>query len=186
MKSYFTIPEAAKICSVNRSTMHRWVTSGKIKSYSTPGGSRRIQKGDLKSCFEKNNIPIELDAFETVKRKILIVDDDIHIQNNLKKMLAGPLTELELASDGFQVGTKLLSFRPHLIILDLFMPDMDGFEVCKYVKDDPSTRDIKILIITGYDSNENRDKAIELGADSFLAKPFQMKEILDQVEGLLT
>ncbi len=186
MKTYFTVPEAAKICSVNRSTMHRWVTSGKIKSYSTPGGSKRIQKEDLKICFEQNKIPIEFDDFETVKKKILIVDDDIHIQNNLKRMLAGPLTELEFASDGFQVGTKLLSFKPNLIILDLFMPNMDGFEVCKYIKNDPSNNTIKILIISGYDTTENRDKAIGLGADSFLGKPFQMKEIMDQVERLIT
>ncbi len=185
MKNYLTIPEAAKICSVDRSTMHRWVTSGKIKSYSTPGGTKRIQIEDLKICFEEHQIPIELTSFEKENKRILIVDDDIQMQRNLRKMLTGLFTEIEVASDGFQAGTKLISFKPHLVILDLFMPNMDGFDVCRHIKEDQSTMNIKILIITGFGSKENHDKAISLGADGFLAKPFQMKEIINQVERLL-
>ncbi|MCD4718681.1 MAG: response regulator [Desulfobacula sp.] len=185
MKKYFSISQVAKICSVNRSTINRWVTSGKIKSYSTPGGHNRILIEDLKFFLEKNQMPIEIDELEEKKTKILIVDDDIALQEYLKIVLSGVFIEIELASDGFEAGIKIIEFKPHLVILDLFMPKADGFQVCKTIKENPSTNKIKVLIMTGYGTKENRDKVISLGADAFLSKPCSMEEIINQVEKLL-
>ena len=185
MNNFFSIPQAAKICSVDRSTMHRWVTSGKIKSYSTPGGHKRILIKDLKNWLEENKMPIKIEEFEEKKIKILIVDDDISVQTYLKKLLGGIFIDIEVASDGFQAGMKLIQFKPDLILLDLFMPNMDGFEVCKTVKGNPSTHKTKILIMTGHGTKENYTKAISLGADAFLSKPSSKKEIISCIEKLL-
>ncbi|MCP4673364.1 MAG: response regulator [Desulfobacula sp.] len=185
MKNYFSIPQAAKICSVDRSTVNRWVTAGKIKSYSTPGGHKRILFKDLELFLEKNKMPIELTEYEEKKTKILIVDDDTGIQEYLKTILSGIFTDVEVASDGFEAGIKVMEFKPHLIILDLSMPMADGFDVCKTIKANPSTRKIKILILTGYGTQENQTKAIALGADAFLTKPCPEKDLINQVERLL-
>ncbi len=185
MKDYFTIPQVAKICSVNRSTMHRWVTSGKIKSYSTPGGHKRILIQDLKAFLKDNEMPIDINEFNEEKTRILIVDDDSTVQQVLKKILSGIFIEIEVASDGFEAGIKLVKFKPHLIILDLFMPNMDGYEVCKIIKENPSTRKIKILIMTGHGTEKIKNKVMALGADAFLSKPALKKEILENVEKLL-
>ncbi len=185
MKNYFSIPQAAKICSVDRSTVNRWVTAGKIKSYSTPGGHKRILFKDLKLFLEKNKMPIKLTDFEEKKTKILIVDDDIGIQEYLMTLLSGIFTAIEVASDGFDAGIKVMEFKPHLIILDLSMPKADGFDVCKAIKKNPATNKVKILMLTGYGSQENKIKAIELGADAFLTKPFSKTELIYQVERLL-
>jgi excisionase family DNA binding protein len=185
MKKYYSIPQAAKACSVSRSTMHRWVTSGKINSYSTPGGHNRILPEDLKRWLEVNQMPFDINEFKNTKSKILIVDDDTGIQNYLKRLLSGPFMELDMASDGFEAGKKLIQFDPDLMILDLHMPGMDGFEVCKKVKEDSSTRRIKILIMTGDGTKENMDKTLSIGADAFLRKPSSKKEIIACVEKLL-
>jgi len=185
MKNYFSIPQAAKQCSVDSSTMHRWAVSGKIKSYSTPGGHRRILIKDLKNWLEENQIPIELNEFEGKETKILLVDDDSEVLNYLKMILSGLFIEIDVASDGFEAGKKVIQFKPDLIILDLFMPNMNGFEVCKKIKEDSSTQKINILIMTGEGTKTNMDKALSLGADAFLDKPSSKKEIIACVENLL-
>ncbi len=166
--------------------MHRWVVSGKIKSHSTAGGHHRILPEDLKKWLSDNEIPVEIEEIEKKKIKILIVDDEVSIQNYLKKVLSGIFVDIELASSGFEAGKMLIQFQPDLIILDLFMPNMDGFEVCEMVKKDPSFRKTKILILSGHGTKENREKAMLLGADAFLSKPSSKQEIMECVESLFT
>jgi excisionase family DNA binding protein len=185
MKNYFSISQVAEKCSVNRSTVNRWVASGKIKSYHTPGGHNRILIEDLQLFLEQNHMPIVLDAVGKKNRRILIVDDDITTQEYLTDLLNGIFTEVEIASDGFEAGIKIMEFQPHLIILDLFMPKVDGFQVCKTIKENPSTNKIKVLIMSGHDTQENKDNAMSSGADAFLSKPSSMKVIVRQIENLL-
>jgi len=165
--------------------MHRWVSAGKIKSYSTPGGHKRILPEELKKWLEDNQLPFDIDEFKSDKKKILIVDDDESVHNYLKKIISGIFIDIEFAVDGFEAGKTLIRYQPDLIILDLFMPNMNGFEVCKNIKTDPETKKIKILIMTGYGSTENQDKAMSLGADAFLEKPSSKSVILECVEKLL-
>jgi len=184
-KKYFSIPKAARLCSVDRSTMHRWVSAGKIKSYTTAGGHKRILPEDLKQWIEDNQLPFDIDELESNKAKILIVDDEETVRNYLKMILKGIFIDIESATDGFDAGKKVIQYQPDLIILDLFMPTMDGFEVCKNIKADPATKKIKILILTGHGTKENEEKVLSLGADAFLKKPSSKKIILDCVEKLL-
>ncbi len=185
MKQYFTMSQAAKVCAVDRSTMHRWVSAGKINSYSTPGGHKRILPKELKKWLEDNQLPFDIDEFKSDKTKILIVDDDESVRKYLKLILSGIFIDIEFAADGFEAGKKLIQYQPDLMILDLFMPNMNGFDVCKNIKTDPATKKIKIIILSGHGTNENKEKAISLGADAFLRKPSSKNTILECVENLL-
>ncbi len=82
-------------------------------------------------------------------------------------------------------GGKVATFKPGLIILDLVMPQMSGFEVCRLIKEDPQTSHIKILAVTGYDTEENRDKIMKAGADDYMAKPLSKDALLGHVAGLM-
>ncbi len=186
MKQYFTMSQAAKICAVDRSTMHRWVSSGKIKSYKTQGGHNRILPVDLKKWLDDNQLPFNINELRHDKAKILIVDDDENVRNFLNLILKGIFIDIEFAADGFEAGKKLIQYQPDLMILDLFMPNMNGFEVCKTVKTDPATKKIKVLILSGHGTKENEEKAFSSGADAFLKKPSSRKAILECVENLLT
>jgi len=185
MSNYFSIPKAAKICSVSRATMHRWVTSGKIKSYSTAGGHKRILPDDLQKWMNDNGMPFHIETKKTNEIKILIVDDDVGVRAYLKKVLNGFFISIEEAADGFEAGIKMIQFQPDLLILDLFMPNMNGFEVCKKIKKDPTIKETKLIILSGHGTKENQKRAISLGADAFLNKPSSKKEIIDCVEKLL-
>src|SRR5262249_31062542 len=87
--------------------------------------------------------------------------------------------------DGAAALTAIADRPPDLILLDLDMPNLGGFDVCKHVKGDPATRLIPVVIITGRDPNDARVRAWELGADEFLAKPFQPVEVLARCRALL-
>ena len=78
-----------------------------------------------------------------------------------------------------------MGFKPDLIILDLFMPGMDGFEVCGRIKENPANADIKVLIFTGNDSKENRERIMAQGADDYLVKPVDNNIFFSQVKSLL-
>ena len=117
--------------------------------------------------------------------KILIVEDDIYMQDLLTEILSREEYETETASSGFEAGTKVVKFKPGLVILDLIMPLMSGFEVCRMIKEDPDTSHIKILALTGYDTEENRKKIMEAGADGYMTKPVERVVLLRHVENLL-
>ncbi len=183
-KEYYTIPKAAKVCGVGRSTMWRWVKSGNVKTAVTLGGQYRISKANLESFIAENQV-YPLLSNSSSKEKILIVDDDIQIQEVFTKVLSLHGYQTEVASDGFEAGIRIMSFKPSLILLDLYMPGMDGFEVCRKVKENPATAHIKILAVTGNDSEENRDRIMGAGADDFLAKPVHGATLVEHVENLL-
>lgn len=179
-----TIPQAAKYCAISRWTIRNFVKSGDLKASRTPGGHFRILKSDLESfIYEKGMYPLVHNRSSS--KKILIVDDDPLIQDLLTKMLSKGGYKTEIAADGFDAGFKIKDFKPGLIILDLIMPGMDGFEVCTRVKENSETSHMKILAITGYDTKENRDRIMAAGADDYLAKPLAMDTLLQYVENLL-
>ena len=185
MKSgVLSIPEAAEHCAVSRWTILKRVHSGELKASRTPGGHYRILREDLESFMREKGMYPLVGSFYSDK-KILIVDDDLIIQETLSSMLAAHGYETDLASSGFEAGAKVVKFKPGLIILDLIMSGMDGFEVCERIKENPDTSQIKILAMTGYDTEDKREKIMKAGADGFIAKPIQMDDLLKRLDDLL-
>ena len=181
---FYSIPQAADICSVGRTTMWRWVKSGELKASPTPGGHHKIRKEDLKSFILERMKHLSISEFSKEK-KILIVDDEPKVRKYLNKMLSSNDYQIELASDGFEAGVKTIQFKPDLMILDLFMSGMDGFEVCKQIKKNSNTSHIKILAYTGHDTKENKDRIVKAGADDYLVKPMRKNTLLRKIEELL-
>ncbi|MFH1953425.1 MAG: response regulator [Pseudomonadota bacterium] len=180
----FSIPQAARYCAVSRGTLWKRVKSGELKASLTPGGHYRILKKDLEAfVFEKGMYPLA--NYQPSEKKILIVDDDPEIRKLFAKMLSDHQYDAKTASDGFEAGVKVAQFKPGLIILDLLMAGMDGFEVCRRIKENPATSHIKILAITGYDTEENRDRIMKGGADGYLTKPVEKRVLLEHVGSLL-
>ncbi len=78
-----------------------------------------------------------------------------------------------------------MEFKPDLVILDLYMPGMDGFEVCERIKKNSDTSHIKIMALTGFDTPENRDLIMKAGADGYMAKPVEKDELIQNIEDIL-
>jgi len=185
MKSeLYTVGQAAEYCSLSRGTLWRYIKSKDLKASQTPGGHFRILRKDLDSFIVERGMYPLANNFSS-NSKILIVDDDRQIRYLLTQILSRHKYETETASSGFAAGAKVATFKPGLIILDLLMPQMSGFDVCRLIKEDPQTSHIKILAVTGYDTKENRDKIMKAGADDYMTKPLSPEVLLGHLADLL-
>lgn len=117
--------------------------------------------------------------------RILIAEDDAQSAELLEAYLAGTGYEVQSAADGQEALTKIQAWRPDLILLDVMMPRISGFQVCKQVRSDPATRAVAILMITALDQPSDVERAVDAGTDDFLTKPINKNELLLRVESLL-
>ena len=115
---------------------------------------------------------------------MLVIDDELSYRNAIRRVLFGAGYQLDFAGDGFQAGVKIFSTKPNLITLDLSMPGLDGFEVLKFIREQPELSAVRILVISGLEQAE-LDKAKLLGANAVLAKPFENEQLLQLVQQLL-
>lgn len=184
-KGVLSTYQAAYYCNSSDSSIKRFIRSGKLKAYKTPGGHYRIVKNDLYEFMKKNNIPV-LEKTELVRKKIIIVDDDEQVCESITKYLRSTDYNYDVltAKNGFEAGSLVAQFIPDIIILDLVMPGMDGFDICRKIKRNPLTKNMKIVILTGYGSDENVKKAYDCGADMVLYKPANNEDILKAIEAV--
>ncbi|MFN3568315.1 MAG: HD domain-containing phosphohydrolase [Caldimicrobium sp.] len=116
--------------------------------------------------------------------KILVVDDDITIREGLKEVLLAEGYKVEIAENGKEALQKISEFMPDIILTDYMMPEMDGIELCKIVKNNPETLDIGVILITGVGDLEIRIQGLTVGADDFLNKPFMLPELQARIRSL--
>ncbi len=118
--------------------------------------------------------------------KILIVDDEPAIAENLQAILTAKGYETSCAFDGSQAVAKARHEKPDLILLDVMLPKMDGFDVCRLLKSDAGGDKVKIVMITGLDRMGDVEKGFQCGASDYLIKPFGTARLLQKVEKLLS
>jgi PleD family two-component response regulator len=117
--------------------------------------------------------------------RVLIADDDPKGAELLEAYLSSTDCELRIASDGEETLRQVAQWQPDLILLDIMMPRMSGFEVCKRLKANPATRNIGVIMITALDQPSDIDRAVEVGTDDFLTKPIDKNGLLLRVRSLL-
>ena len=190
MEDIFTVFTASKYCNVSPKTIINWVDSGHIKAYKTVGGHRRIKREDLEDFMNKQGIPVpdthEFDESDDTRR-ILVVDDDPIIVETIVQALEEDVHAYDVisAADGFEAGLQVNHFKPHLIILDIMMPDIKGYDVCQKIKASEETKHTKIIVLSAYLDEEKFNRMKELGADVCFSKPLPLPQLKDEVARLL-
>lgn len=191
------ISEMAQKADVLVSTIRYYTDIGLLHAATTTEGGHRLYEegptmerlGKIKKMVAKGMTLPEIQSQierEMTTKKILVVDDEPEIVEFIRDLLAGNVPhELESASDGFSAGKLVHVFSPDLVILDLLLPGIDGFQVCKAIREDPETSHTKILAVTGYDSPEIRNKILASGADDYLGKPLDYQQTLEKITRLL-
>lgn len=181
-----TTGDIASYREVTSTAAAKGIGAGRLPVFTTPGGRYRILKTDFRAFLEEYGMFMDEGFFGKGRKRILIVDDEptvvAFIESALR--LEGDY-ELVTASDGFEAGRQLTTFRPDLIVLDLVLPGVNGFEICRRVKTDPATQHVRILVVTGFASDENIQKALQYGADDYLEKPLKLEDLREKVHGLL-
>ncbi len=119
------------------------------------------------------------------RSRILIADDNPANVELLEAYLADIDCEIAVATDGRDTLEKVAQFRPHLILLDIMMPKLSGFEVCKRIKQDPETSHIMVLMVTALNETGDIERAVAAGCNDFLSKPVIKIELLKRVENML-
>lgn len=159
-------------------TVRQWASKGDLPALTTPGGHRRFVKQDIEEFARIRGLSLMPAARE--ENRILIVDDDNQFSGYLKELLSmyAPHLIIELAKDGFEAGRKLESFNPNVVLLDLMMPGLDGYETCHKIKADPSTKMIRVIAMTGFPSEENVARVLGEGAEVCLPKPVDTDRLL--------
>ena len=121
-----------------------------------------------------------------MKLKALIIDDDPDMSEVCKTYLESAGFETIYCADGRQGLEKALEYKPNLLIIDLMMPNIHGYEVCERIRANPDLKDAKILVTSSKSFDSDRELALRAGADDYLIKPYLCKDLLDKVDALLS
>ena len=117
---------------------------------------------------------------------ILVVDDEPSIVVSLQFLLGQAGYDVSTATSGEEAIETIMKEHPDLILLDVMLPGIDGFEVCEIVRLDPKWRDIKVIFLSAKGKEEDIAKGLVLGADAYITKPYANKEVLENVRRLMT
>jgi len=117
--------------------------------------------------------------------KVLVVDDEVYILHILDFSLGAEGYEVITAADGEQALEKAISEKPDLIILDIMMPKMDGYETCEKIKKLPETKHIPVLLLTAKGRDIDRQRGFDSGADDYITKPFSPNKLISRVQEIL-
>jgi len=119
------------------------------------------------------------------KARLLVVEDDIDIANMLKIYFSGMQYDVEVAHRGRDALEKTKQSLPHLIVLDIMLPDIDGYEVCRNLRTSTRTSHIPVIFLTQKDERSDKLQGLELGADDYITKPFDIEELKLRVQGAI-
>ena len=182
----FSALEVANICGVVNQTAINWIKAGHLKAYMTPGGQFRVTPEALVDFMEKRGSEIPDSLREILKEKqqyndknLLIVDDDKGLNNLIKRYIEKNFSDINLyqAYDGFEAGTLMANVKPGFVILDLDLPGVDGFSLCRKLKSDPMFNNPNVVVITALKDPDLSNKVLDMGSNYFLTKPLSMDQI---------
>jgi two-component system alkaline phosphatase synthesis response regulator PhoP len=119
------------------------------------------------------------------KMDVLVIDDEPYILRSLEFVLRKEGLNVDTASNGKEALSKVKRLKPKIVFLDLMMPKLNGFEVCKSIKSDAELGQVHVIILTAKGQDEDRDLGLQAGADDFMTKPFSPREVVSKVRSIL-
>lgn len=185
-KKVFSALEVANICGVVNQTAINWINAGHLKAYTTPGGQFRVTPEDLAQFLKERGSEIPSILQEVLdenkvndSKTLLIVDDDKVLNSLIQKYLEKNYPELKIiqAFDGFEAGAFMANEKPGFVILDLDLPGVDGFSLCKKIKSEAMFNNPYVVVVTALKDAGLSERVTELGSNYFLTKPLSMDKI---------
>jgi excisionase family DNA binding protein len=178
---FLTPNEVADRLLVAPVTVRLWANRGLLPSETTPGGHRRFRAQDVEDFIARRR-KLQ-DQGTGHPSRILLIDDNIRYTQALATVLTArvPGLAVDTASDGFSAGIKCESLRPDIVTLDLQMPGMNGFEICRLLRSMFGSERPRIVVLSGLLTEESTRKALEAGANSCVAKTARTEKLLQEL-----
>jgi excisionase family DNA binding protein len=195
-----TTHQVAQLLGAEPSSVIRWYDKGILTGWRTPGGHRRIRASSVRAYLRSKNIPIpvELGGVEdappvretkpsTGLRRLMWVDDDASFLLGVSRALRAYEDQVEsmLLDDPIEALVELAGFQPHMLVLDVRMPGLDGLQVCRSLKHRDDCDDLAIMLVSGHLDDDTIAMAKEAGANAVLNKPVTIEQVLEPL-GVLT
>ncbi len=181
-KDVLTTGEVARLCNVAPRTVSKWFDSGQLRGYRIPGSKdRRIPVSSLMRFMKEHSIP--MDGLMSGRTRVLVVDGEAELVDLLKKVLGEQANyEVKTVSTGFAAGIECEKFRPHVLLLDLHLGDINAMDVQKSVRDNADLQMTKIIATSGKLTDGQAHQLMQSGFDGFLRKPFTVRQVIEAVE----
>ncbi|MBD3272345.1 MAG: response regulator [Elusimicrobia bacterium] len=195
-KGLLKLGELAKETGISLGTIRHYSNLGLIiPAAFTQGNFRLFERnatierlGHIKKLSQQGmsleDIQKELDK-PTKPKEVLIVDDEKDVCEVINEVLKEKRVSTRIVYDGFSAGQALGEYIPDLVILDLHLPGVNGFDICSKIRQNTSFSNTKILAITGFDSSETAQRIFACGADAYLSKPFSITTLESKIDQLL-
>ncbi|MCZ7402156.1 MAG: response regulator [Candidatus Methanoperedens sp.] len=149
--------------------------------------NENISNSEISRILEipENEVERRIKSFSDTRQKIIIVDDEMATLLPLKRSLESEDYIVIEACDGYEAIKKAKAEMPELIILDIMLPGIDGIEVCSLLKNDVLTKKIPVIMLTARDEIRHKVKGLEIGADDYVTKPFNLNELKARIKSVL-
>lgn len=182
-EEYLTPNQVADRLLVATVTVRQWASRGLLPSETTPGGHRRFRASDVDAFLARRRQELEQESGGAAPRSLLIIDDDQQFIRFLQALLVthAPTLQVDAALDGFSAGIKCEAIRPDIVTLDLEMPEMNGFEVCRQLRAKFGAERPRIVVLSGYLSERSVAQALEAGASSCVPKSASPGDLLNEL-----
>lgn len=182
-KQALTTGDVAKYCGVSFRTVIRWIEGGRLKAYRLPGrGDNRIHVDEFLRFLGEHDMPVPEELTDS-QRRVLVVDSDPVLADEIARTLSEKGFETETASNGFEVGCALEHFSPAVMTLDLNVSGLSGEDLLAYIRSQQDHKQTKILILSA-DSIDRLEGILASGADDFLQKPYTPSLLVEKVAEL--
>jgi len=192
---FLTSVEVAAACGVSTRTVSNWIRDGSIPAHRTVGGHGRVAADDLRRFLTERGMPLPPDLTEpakhptgavaTQRRRVLVIDDDEALLDVMRGFLGSSGYEVETARHGFLAGYLAGHHRPDVILLDILMPGLDGYEVLSLMRRRPEARRIPVVACTSLKGTEAEARIRAAGFDGYVKKPIDFKGLMQLIDGLV-
>ena len=178
---WLTLGQAAKYLGVAQSTMRKWSDLGRVSAFYTPGGHRRYRRSDLDKFLDRSG-PVVPACTPSEGPLVLIVDDDERLREYVRVNLEAEGYEVREAGSAEEGLSALGERSPDLILLDVMMPQVDGWETLRRIQEHTGVGAIPVIMFSGKVDEQSAAEAESRGAQAFIGKPFDPRSLIESTK----
>jgi len=186
-KKPLSVGQVAEICRVSKKTVLNWIYDGALKAFTTYGGHYRIWPANVKRFLDAAGMDIPFDFVDDRTTHILIIDDDQAYSQMLRDAILAEIASVEVVTtdDGYEGLMLIGEIRPQLVILDIKMPKLDGFQVLELLKTRKTEHDMKVLVVSGYLDKSTKEQISKTIAEGAVDKLTDTSTLLKTIGAML-